>query len=190
VKTFALLILLVVVGCSRSSDRTTPGSSTAPSSTTATLSPSLHTDLTLTASGEPFGLRVEGAAISFCDKRGGRKLDTTTGQDAAFERKCATDGEANTACGGLPLDVSVSTPNRGPNDLVDVKGKSFPLEGRVHDCAADAKVLAIVTGSAVVLVDTTKDKADVIDHQGGDRVAVGPGWVAWSQGSTVRARKR
>ena len=84
------------------------------------------------------GLRVDDGAISYCDKRGGRKLDATTGQDVAFERTCTKDGEANTACSGLPLDVTVSTPKRGPNDVVDVKGKSFPLEGRVHDCAADA----------------------------------------------------
>lgn len=154
------------------------------------VSQAVRTELAVKAEGEPSGLRIEGATISFCDKRGGRKLDATTGQDAAFERKCATDGEANTACGGLPLDVSVSTPNRGPNDLVDVKGKSFALDGRVHDCAADAHVLAIVTGSAVVLIDTTKDKADVIDHEGGDRVAIGLGWIAWRQESTVHARKR
>lgn len=150
----------------------------------------MRSELTVKAIGEPFGLRVEGGIISFCDKRGGRKLDTTTGHDVAFGRTCPKDGEANTACSGLPLDVAVSTPNRGPNDVVDVKGKSFPLEGRVHDCAADGKVLAAVTGSAVVLVDTTTDKADVIQHLGGDRVTIGAGWIAWSKGSTVYARTR
>lgn len=186
-----MLLVLATAACSRSPERSTPASSsTAPSSTTTTASQPVRTELTARAEGDPFGLRVEGGTISFCDKRGGRKLDTTSGRDAAFERPCAKDVEANTACSGLPLDVAVSTPSLGPNDMVDVKGKSFPLEGRVHDCAADGQVLAIVTGTAVVLVETTKDKAEVIDHQGGDRVAVGPGWVAWSRGPIVRARKR
>lgn len=191
-KRFALLLMLAMVGCSRSPDRTTPGpsSSTASASATTILSQPLRAELTVRAEGEPFGLRIEHGTISFCDKRGGRKLDATTGQDVAFGRPCSKDGEASTACAGLPLDVAVSTPDRGPNDVVDAKGKSFPLEGRVHDCAADGQVLAMVTGAAVVLIDTTKDKTDVIDHQGGDRVAVGPGWVAWSQGSAVHARRR
>lgn len=182
--------LLATFGCSRSPDRTAPPSSSSTAPATTTLSQAARTELTIRADGEPFGLRVDGGAVSFCDKRGGRKLDAATGQDLAFERTCAKDGEANTACSGFPLDVAVSTPNRGPNDVVDVTGKSFPLDGRVHDCAADGQVLAIVTGAAVVLVDTTTGKAEVIDHQGGDRVIIGAGRVAWSQGSTVRARTR
>jgi len=192
VKPLTVLLMLAVAGCSRSPERSTPApsASTAPGSATTTLSQAVRTELAVSAEGEPFGLRVDGGAISFCDKRGSKKLDTTTGQAVSFERACAKNAEANTACSGLPLDVTASTPNRGPNDVVDVKGKSFPLEGRVHDCAADDKVLAVVTGSAVVIIDTTKEKTEVIDHEGGDRVAVGPGWVVWTQGPTVHARKR
>lgn len=186
-----LFVLVAAMGCSRNPTRPAPSSSssTAPPSSSATQT-TTREQVSVTAAGEPFGLRVEGGTISFCDRRGGRRIDLASGHDAAFERTCPKDGEANTACGGLPVDVTVSTPNLGPNDLVDADGSAFPLDGRVHDCTADAKGLAIVTGSSVVLIDTKTAKTEVIDHTGGDRVAVGPGWIAWSNGQAVHARHR
>jgi hypothetical protein len=152
--------------------------------------PMMRTQIVVNATGEPFGLRVEGETISFCDTRGGRKVDPATGNDLPFKRACAKDREPNTSCGGFPLDVTVSTPNLGPNDLVEVKGRAFPLAGRVHDCAASGKALGIVTGSEVVLIDTTVEKASVLEHEGGDRVAIGADWIAWSNGPSVYARRR
>ncbi len=84
----------------------------------------------------------------------------------------------------------MSTPDLGPNDLVDVNGSRFPLDGRVHDCTADVKVLTIVTGASVVVIDAATNKSNVLDHTGGDRAAIGPGWIAWTSGSTVRAKRR
>jgi hypothetical protein len=108
-----------------------------------------------------FGLRVEGSTVSFCDKRGGRVLDLTTSQEASFDRACKKDEEPHAACGGLGCDVTVRTPKSGPSDIVDVNNKSFPLEGRVP-----------IAGS------------------GGDHIAIGAGWIDWSLGSTVHARRR
>ena len=189
-RTIASLILLAAAGCSRSAERATPASSAAPASATAKLSQPVRNELAVTTAGEPFGLRAGGGALSFCDERGGRKLDGATSEDVAFERTCAKDDEPNTACRGLPLDVGVSTPGLGPNDVVDVSGKSFALDGRVHDCAADGKVLAIVTGSAVLLVDTESGKTEAIAREGGDRVSVAPEWVLWSHGASVHAKRR
>ena len=181
------LMLLATTACSRSSssDRGKPISSAgAPASTSP-----VRTQFTLTIKGEAFGLRVEGGSVSFCDTRGGRKLDTTTGHDAAFQRSCAKE-EPNSGCGGLPLDVQVSTPGFGPNDRIELSGSAYPVEGHVHDCAVDGKVLAAITGQGVVLIDTTEEHVDVLDHHGGDRVTIGPGWIAWSKGSTIEARRR
>ena len=51
-------------------------------------------------SGNPYGLRIDTkGAISFCDQRGGRRLDERTGQDVAFERDCAPEGESAAGCG-------------------------------------------------------------------------------------------
>lgn len=94
------------------------------------------------------------------------------------------------ACGGLGLDVIVSTPNLGPNDRVEVDGAAFPLNGRVHDCALDQKVLGIVTGSVVLTIDTATKKTEVVHQGGGDRVAISPGWIAWTDGASVHAKRR
>ena len=44
-----------------------------------------HTVITVSTNGEPFGLRLEGDMLTFCDKRGGRKLDLKTGQDSVLD---------------------------------------------------------------------------------------------------------
>jgi hypothetical protein len=52
-------------------------------------------------------------------------------------------------------------------------------------------VLAVVTASEVVLIDTAKDdETKVIDHGGGDFVSIGSSWVVWTHGSTVQVRRR
>jgi len=186
----AFLGLLSAAACSRSSssDGGKPAPSV-PSSTTTTLSQPIRSQFTLHATGQPFDLRVEGGTVSFCDARGARKVNPTTRQDAAFQRACAKR-EPNTGCGELPLDVQVSSPGLGPNDVVEVSGSAFPLEGHVHDCAAHGPALAVATGEGVVLIDTTKVHVDVLDSMGGDRVAIGPGWIAWSKDSTIHVRAR
>jgi hypothetical protein len=73
-----------------------------------------------------------------------------------------------------------------PNDIVDVGADSFPQKGRVHDCFADGKLIAIVTGSAVSIIDTDKGTAKEVSGEGGDRVAVGSGWIAWAQGPSLQ----
>jgi hypothetical protein len=181
----SLCALLLATSCHRAGSE-----ALADAGASSTTSASVPTGpMSATATGEPYGLRVEGDAVSFCDARGGRRLEGV-GKDVALTRPCARDGESNITCDTKGLDVEVSTPHGGPNDLVDVNGNRFPLQGRVHDCAADAKTLAIVTGSTVVLIDTATGKTETVDRAGGDRVAIGKGWIAWSQGSTVHARHR
>lgn len=178
----AFLLVLATAACSRSSstDRGKPTSSSSAAD---------HTRFTINVTGQPFGLRVEGGTVSYCDARGGRKLDAKTGQDAASPRTCAKD-EPNTGCGELPLDVQVSNPSLGPNDRVEVSGSAYPLEGHVRDCAVHGKVIAAITGQVVVLINTANDHVDVLDHQGGERVAIGPEWIVWSSDSTIEMRKR
>jgi len=106
-------------------------------------------------------------------------------RESSLERNCAKIEEPNTACSGLALDVAVRASLSEPNDTVDVGGSSFPLRGRVHDCSAEGKVLAVVTGSAVILIDTAKGTATEVSQQGGDRVTLGSGWIAWTDRSKV-----
>jgi hypothetical protein len=149
-----------------------------------------RTGLTVATRGEPTGLRLERTMLTFCDKRGGRQLDLTTGREATFERDCAENDEPNITCGDLSLDIEVQSPLSQPNDVLDIAGRPVRLKGRVHDCAADGKVLAVVTGSTVVLVDTTRRTTKEISRKGGDRVTIGTGWVAWSNGAQLRAAAR
>jgi hypothetical protein len=71
----------------------------------------------------------ENNALSFCDKRGGRRVDLRTGQATAIERTCPKSDEPNTSCSGLGLDVSVRGPLSEPSDIVDIGAISFPLKG-------------------------------------------------------------
>ncbi|MEP6534935.1 MAG: hypothetical protein ABJF23_06445 [Bryobacteraceae bacterium] len=148
--------------------------------------PAAPKEFSVAVQGEAYGLRFENGLLNFCDGRGGRKVDLKTAQDSPSERVCPKPSEANTACSGLPLDVTVRSPAAEANDIVDIGGTSFPLKGRVHDCAADGKKLIVVTASQAVLIDAAKDVSQELSPQGGDRAAVGARWAAWTEGARVR----
>ncbi|MCC6365482.1 MAG: hypothetical protein IT165_18365 [Bryobacterales bacterium] len=139
-----------------------------------------------TAQGEPYALSLQDGVLTFCDNRGARKLDLKTNREAASSAVCSRS-EPNAACSGLPLDVEVRTPLNEPNDIVDLGAASFPLKGRVHDCSASGKLLAVVTGSQVVLIDAAKGSASEISPHGGGRIAIGSGWLAWADASKIHA---
>jgi hypothetical protein len=196
VKKLARLFLLLALAYSQTPPATSEGPAAMPSAPRAApvaapaASAPARTALTVATKGEPSDLRLKDGMLSFCDKRGRRKLDLISGRDTALGGTCPNNAEPNTACGGLSLDVAVRSPLTEPNDIVDLDGWSVPLKGRVHDCAADGKALAIVTASIVLLIDVTKRKTKEIGRQGGDRVTIDPGWVAWSKGSKLRVVSR
>lgn len=168
-KSLLLLCLLFVPGCSRG-DRASTAHSPEQSPPRAV------------TEGQPFALHIEQGAVKFCDNRGRRLLELATGQQSALQEPCQSAAEANTACSGLTLDVTVRAPLSEPNDIVDVNGASFPLNGKVHDCVADGKWIAIATASRVVLIDVAAGKIRELSPEGGDRVTIGSGWVAWCDG--------
>jgi hypothetical protein len=185
VKNLSLSLLWLTLSCSPSTrfdqplGPLSPGLSSAPATTAWSLA----------ADGEPYALRLEGSFLTFCDERGRHQVDLTTGHEAALDQTCPTKQPPNTACVSLGLDVAVRASFSAPNDFVDVGAVSFPLEGRVHDCAANGKRLAIVTASVVVVLDTAQNTVKEISRPGGERVAIGSGWVAWTQGPKVRAAR-
>ncbi|MCC6345406.1 MAG: hypothetical protein IT166_24605 [Bryobacterales bacterium] len=137
--------------------------------------------------GEPYALSLHDDVLSFCDSRGARQLDLKANRETAAARACSPS-EPNAACGGLPFDVDVRSPLNEPNDIVDAGDASFPLNGRVHDCAASGKLLAIATGAQVILIDTVNGAVRVAYPHGAERVAIGPGWIAWTDASTLHAQ--
>jgi hypothetical protein len=142
-------------------------------------------EMQIAAAGMVQGLRFDGTTLFFCDAQGAHGVDLKTGR-ATGAPPCPASEEPNTACSGLNLDVSVRAPLSEPNDIVDLGASSFPLHGRVHDCRATGNRLAIGTGSSVVLIDAVKSTMKEIASQGSDRVAVADGWIAWTEGSSIR----
>ena len=141
----------------------------------------------IAARGMVESLRLQGARLFFCDAQGAHGVDLKTGVVTGKAPPCPAAQEPNAACGGLKMDVTVRAPLSEPNDIVDLAGSSFPLQGRVHDCKEAGDRLAIITGSTVVLIDAAKNTSKEIALQGGDRVAVGDNWMAWTNGSSVHA---
>ena len=145
---------------------------------------------TATTASEPYNLSWDKDTLVYCDQRGGRTLNLLTAQDTAREAGCAPVAEANTACSGFDIDVEVRAPLSTPNDIVDVKGVAVPVQGRVRDCSVDGQSIAVVSGSSVVLIDAVTTKAVPVDRQGGERILLGPKWLAWSNGAELRWRLR
>jgi hypothetical protein len=134
------------------------------------------------ATGEPYDLRIGERALSFCDDRGRHGVELRTGTETPATEWCPKKSEGNGDCSGLPMEVTVETPNLGPRDIIFVEAWAFHPEGRVHDCAADGKVLVVATIASVERYDLDKGTSTIVDDkEGGERVAIGHGWMAWSE---------
>lgn len=142
----------------------------------------------ISTQGEPYALAFSASTLTFCDTRGTRSLDLRTGAEGPGSGTCPAKEEANASCSGLGDAVTVRAPLSEPNDIVDVDASSFPMNGRVHDCAGDGGFIIVATGSRVVLLDTVAGTAKDVSNAGAERVAIGPGWIAWTAGSAVHVK--
>lgn len=139
------------------------------------------------ARGEPKGLRLEADTLFYCDERGGQAVDLPTGKDVPGRgAACPARDEPNTSCSGLGLDVAVRAPLDSPDDIVELDGSSVPVKGRVRDCALQDAQIAVATGARIVIIDVATGRSKVIDRGGGDRVVLGPNWIAWSTGTRLK----
>lgn len=147
--------------------------------------------LDIASVGQAYALAIDSSSIAFCDDRGARRLDLVTGRDDAFAHSCAKT-ETRAACDDVKsMDITVSTPNFGPEDRIETDNGFFWPGGRVHDCAADGKTLAIATGGAVKLIDTATSKITIVED--GDwcqRVEINADWIVWSGEATLHAIRR
>ena len=138
--------------------------------------------------GEAYALRLSSETLEFCDEDASHALDLKSGLLRSAKAACPKKEEANTACSGLAGDPSVrSIPNQ-PDEIVDLKGSSYPLKGRVQDCVADGSLLAIITNSSLFWIDPANPVPHEVPSSGGDRVALGAGWIAWTQGTRIFAK--
>jgi hypothetical protein len=144
--------------------------------------------LSATVQGDPYRLRLSANELTYCDARGARKLDLTSGKESAGGDACpAKAEEVNASCSGFTTEVTVRSPAGEPNDIVDVNERSFPMKGRVHDCGGFGKSLIVLTGSGVVLIDKGTGVTKQLSEKEGTRVAAGAGWVAWAEDAKVTA---
>ncbi|MBL8232203.1 MAG: hypothetical protein JNL98_27150 [Bryobacterales bacterium] len=182
-----VFLIAWAVSCSRGKDEAKsvePPPAAAPATPAASSSP--KGEVAVATEGPAYGLRIEGASLTYCDKRGARKLDLASGQESAGSATCGAPEEANAACTGLAgLDVSVRAP--GGDDIVDVEGQSFPMRGKVQDCAALGKRVVVASPGSILLIDADKGVSKDVAPGGADRVAMGGGWVVWTDGAKIRA---
>ncbi len=151
--------------------------------------PVAKTDFTVPSQGEAYALRFEDGALLFCDARGGRRLDLKSGLEAVAGHACAKQ-EPNAACAGLSVEASVRSPRGSPDDIVDAGGTSFPVEGRVRDCAAEERAIGVVTGAGLLLIDLMTEKTKLLSAKAHGRVVFGGGWMAWTEGESLRTSLR
>jgi hypothetical protein len=147
-----------------------------------------HDAAYVSTQGEPYALALSASALTYCDSRGPRSLDLRTGAEGPGSGTCPVKQEANTSCSGLGDTVTVRAPLSEPNDILDAGASSFPMNGRVQDCAGNGNLIIVATGSRVVLIDTAKGTAKDVSPVGAERVAIGSGLVAWTRGSTVHVK--
>jgi hypothetical protein len=140
-------------------------------------------------SGAPYALHLDKGSITFCDMRGGRKVTLPNGVESRSDVECPKIEEPNTACSGIGPDVEVRAQLPEPNDIVDAGARSFPLQGRVHDCASEGPLIVIATAAQVIVIQAEKGTVRKISDSGGERVAAGAGWVAWTQDRIIRVER-
>ncbi len=169
------------------------GSSDAAASSTASPIPASVQSLRATAAGTAYDLKVDDGVISFCDDRAGRRLVASGAGDVPYDRPCTKGLEDNASCGNLSLDVTVQVPGLGPDDRVTITSgdrmQIFMLRGHVFDCAAHDDVVAAAMLDRVLLMSVATGRTEVIPGPA-SYVAIGADWVAWMDGSDVRAKRR
>ena len=173
----ALVLLAFVSACACSAKKPPPDTAREAAKPPATLQ--------FAADGTVQSLRFSGGALWFCDARGSHRVDLGMGTLTKDDTPCPPPEEPNAGCGLPNLDVSVRSPLSETNDILDLKAASFPLTGRVHDCAVAGNHLVVGTGSAVYVIDTAKNTIKTISSDLGDRVAVSQDWVAWIDVTSV-----
>ena len=176
-----LAVFVLTTSCSRTKPATEP-TSAPPSQKARAL------EFSVPVQGEAHSFHFDNGTVLFCTGGGARKLDLRNGQVSPSSHPCAQPPQADAACSDLDpkLDVDVRSPAGEADDVVDVKGNYYPLKGRVHDCAAFGKWLAVVTGTQAVLIDMSEGTQLELGHQAGNRIAVSSDWIAWTVGTQLR----
>jgi hypothetical protein len=177
-KKLALLSLLLLAACKR----TKPAPAVAPTAADKPTVVFKPIDWPVNVVGDPYQLRLKANSFTFCDDRGGQRLDLVTGSQASFVQSCVTNKADDSDPTPNPDDnlVEVASPDmeHEANDRVCIDS-CYWLNGRGHNWLNEGKTVIIGTGSEVEVIDGEKDRTAIIAHDGADKLAIGSGWVAW-----------
>lgn len=180
------LVLLVLCACSNEAPRMLAQHSA--------VSPRIERprDMSAGATGETYDIRIDGDAISFCDRYGARSFNAL-GQAVADDRPCGKKVPALSACGDAKDNVSTRMPMFEGNfqgyDVVDTPGQSYAQKGLVHDCVLDDRYI-FVSSQQVSLIDMKTDTSEIISDEYGERVAMSKDWLVWVSTDGVHAKHR
>jgi hypothetical protein len=177
-KKLALLSLLLLAACKR----TKPTPTAVPSAGGKPIVVSRPNDWPVNVAGEPYQLRLKVNSLTFCDDRGGQRLDLVTGIQTSFVQPCVTNKADDSDPTPNPDDnlVEVASPDmeHEANDRVCIDS-CYWLNGRARNWLNEGKTVIIGTGSEVEMIDGEKDRTVIVSHEGADKLAIGSGWVAW-----------
>jgi hypothetical protein len=146
------------------------------------------TDWRVATRGDVSTLSIAEGKLSFCDEAGFHQLEAQTGRVLSSGGACPA---AAAPVGSTP-EVTVRTPELGPDDIVEIEGEgmSFPIQGHARDWASDAgKIVIVGTASEVLEIVTATDQRVRLSARGATRVAAGGGWAAWWDGRAVIAHR-
>jgi hypothetical protein len=182
------LVVLLFVGCACQRHNTVvPTESRAAAGRPGTFPAAEERGVRATSRGPVTALAVAAESLSFCDQGGLHEVELPSGRLRGVAASCPATGLSARAGGP---EVTVRTPERGPDDVVEIEGvaDSFPIEGHATDWAsAPGPVVIVATATQVLHIDPAASRRTRLSSTGAIRVAVGGGWAAWWDGSAVVA---
>jgi hypothetical protein len=186
----ALAAILLLAACSRRSPATPPAPpvAQAPAAVPAPAVAPQGDRLRIASRGAVSVLAIAGPRLSFCDAAGLHELSLPSGRVLSQRDACPSTAVPR----ALGPEVTVRTPDLGPDDIVEVEGvaTSFPIEGHARDWVSDAgNVVVVATATRVLEILPASEKRVTLSETGAERVAAGSGWAAWWDGAAIFARK-
>ena len=185
-----MLVLALAPACAQGgATSSTDGGAPLASSFTGTMKPDAAA-ADLMPSGKPFDLKVADT-VTYCDDHGAWTYDTVRDTSVHSDRTCPAEEDPDVSCSCGGKGVRVRNPGLGSTDTVDTDDGSFPLSGRVRDCACVGKTLYIaVADKGDIFVIAGEKKPRLVAHAAAERLAASSSWIAWTDGKKVHATRR
>jgi len=147
--------------------------------------------------GSPYDLRVDPDGVTYCDRRGARKLTNAPGGDVPWTRTCTKDTAGETFHCDDHLTLSRPRGLDGSDYVLEFSSDQdyacMGLANGLVACANDGPTVVVGTvgtSDGVRLWNADNDEVDVLDAHDAIDVAIGPSWVAWSGEHAVHAKRR